>query len=256
MSDPNLIHEKEMGLFEHLAELRRCLVAIALSVCAGAALTYGYSREIVAILSKPYHDSFSNNLLIGTGPAEAFILHMKLAIFAGSLLASPMIFYQLWRFIAPGLYPPERKMVLPFVLVSTCLFIGGVVFCYHAVFPLAFGFFHDEYAVMGITPTIRMSEHLSMIAQSMLAFGAVFELPVLAFFLGRAGIIDAPMLISGFRYAVIVIFIAAAIFTPPDVFSQMAMAVPLMVLYGLSILIVKYFGKKKAVNEAAPPPVN
>lgn len=234
----------EMSLFDHLRELRKRIFLVMIGVIAGACACYSYSGEIFDFLSRPYFAAFPENLLIGTGPAEAFMLKIKVAIFAGMLLSSPWTFMQLWLFVRPGLHDHERKLFAPFMIVSTSLFTAGVAFCYFVVLPFCFEFFAAEYRSIGITATIRISEHLSMMAQALLGFGAVFELPVLAFLLGRAGIITHDMLISGSRYAIVGIFIVSAVMTPPDVLTQLLMAAPLLALYGISILVVRYTGRK------------
>jgi sec-independent protein translocase protein TatC len=235
----------EMGLFDHLRELRKCIFISLAAVIIGACIAYSFSTPIFTLLAEPYFRAFPNNTLIGTGPAEAFLLKLKMAIFGGVLIVAPVIFHQLWMFIAPGLYSHEKKMVIPFVLATTILFLGGVVFCYSLVLPLAFAFFAQQYQSIGVTPTVKISEHLTFIAEALLGFGFVFELPAVAFVLGRIGVIDERTLIDAGRYAIVGIFVVAAIFTPPDVLSQFLMAVPLLILYGLSIIIVKYTCKKR-----------
>ena len=229
---------------DHLRELRKRLFVCLVAIIGGACLAYSFSTPIFALLSEPYFQAFSNHDLIGTGPAEAFLLKLKMAIFGGILVVSPVIFHQLWLFVAPGLYSHEKKMVIPFVLATTTLFLGGVSFCYELVLPLAFKFFAEQYQSIGVTASVKISEHLTFIAEALLGFGIVFELPAVAFVLGRVGIIDDKTLIGGGRYAIVGIFVVAAIFTPPDILSQFLMAVPLLLLYGLSIIIVRYTGKK------------
>lgn len=239
---------KEMSLFEHLAELRLRLAYALLGVAVGSVVAYCFSGPFFDLLTAPYFNSFSSPTssapgmadLIGTGPAEAFLLKIKVSLFIGVLLASPVVFFQIWLFIAPGLYEGERKWLVPFLLASTLLFVGGAVFCYQAVFPVAFRFFNEEYASIGIKPVIKISEYLSLVIQLMLAFGLVFELPVLTMFLARFGVVDHHMLTRWFRPAVLVIFILSAILTPPDIISQFLLAVPMLILYGVSILVAKY----------------
>lgn len=228
----------EMTLFEHLGELRKRLLISTVAIVTLAILCYSYTSEIFEWLSKPYMSSFKDNLLIGTGPAEAFLLRVKVALFSGAVLATPIIFHQIWLFLSPGLYEKERKLFIPFLLSATALFLGGVAFCYFVVLPFTFAFFADQYAMIDITPTIRISEHLSMMIQALVGFGIVFEMPVVAFLLSRAGMIDHQTLIGGTRYAVVIIFIVSAVLTPPDVLTQFLMAIPLLILYGVSILIV------------------
>lgn len=236
-----------MGIFEHLAELRYRLLIVALAVTAAAIASYFIVDRILEVLFAPFFNSFSKGMLIGTGPAEAFILKLKVSFFSGVLIACPVIFIQIWFFISPGLYDNEKKMVFPFVICTSALFLAGVLFCFHGVLPLAFDFFRSEYESIGkVTPAIRVDEHLSLVIKGLLGFGVVFEMPVLAFFLGRVGVINDKMMISYARYVIVLIFIISAILTPPDVLTQFLMAIPLMVLYGLSILIVRYTQKPRA----------
>jgi len=231
----------EMGLLEHLGELRNRLiiVAVALLICSGIA--YSYSSDILELLFQPFFEHFDKGMLIGTGPAEAFTLKIKVAMFVGVILCSPVIFLQIWLFITPGLYDHEKKLLIPFVLSTTFLFLSGVTFCNEVVFPFAFDFFKEQYAsIPHITPAIKVTEHLTMIIQGLLGFGIVFEMPVLAFFLAKVGIIDHKMMIKGTRYAIVVITIVSAVFTPPDVVTMFLMAAPLCLLYGLSIIIVRF----------------
>ncbi|MBX7144987.1 MAG: twin-arginine translocase subunit TatC [Oligoflexia bacterium] len=246
----------EMTLFEHLAELRSCLLHIALAVLVTAIIAYYFSTQVFQILSAPYFAAFPNAPLVGTGPAEAFMIKLKVALAVGIFASSPIVFFEIWRFIAPGLYEHEKKMVLPFVVSATSLFLLGAWFCYAGVIPVAFDFFHQEYQSVGLTPNIKISEHLAMVLQGMLAFGLVFELPVLAYFGGRFGILTKAGLISSVRYAIVVIFIVSAILTPPDVLSQLLMAIPLCLLYAISIWVVAFAERKRSslVQAAAAGP--
>ncbi len=239
----------EMGLMEHLHELRRRLVYCFIGVAVGSVVAYAFSHEVFELLSAPYHRAFPNQALIGTGPAEAFLIRIKVALFSGALLVSPFLFAQLWLFVAPGLYESERKFVIPFVAASCALFLLGIWLCYTTMLPLAFTFFSEQYQEIGLTPTVKISEHLSLVVTSLLGFGIVFEMPIVAFILGRAGIIDHKMLIGGARYATVAIFVISAILTPPDIMSQFLMATPLLALYGLSILILKYTARNRAKKE-------
>ncbi|MCO6429633.1 MAG: twin-arginine translocase subunit TatC [Deltaproteobacteria bacterium] len=233
--------EAEMGLFDHLAELRRRLIFIFIAVIVSAIFAYTISAPVLSLLFEPFNQTFEKGSLIGTGPAEAFILKIKVALFVGLLFAAPVVFLQIWLFIAPGLYEHERRLVVPFVLVTSLLFFVGVWFCFYVVFPFAFEFFRDQYlSIEDVKPAIKVDEYLSLVIRGLLGFGIVFEMPVLAYFLARVGVIDHRMLISGTRYAIVFIFILSAILTPPDVLTQFLMAFPLLLLYGLSILIVKY----------------
>ncbi len=231
------------------------IVRIFIAIFAGAVVSYEFSTQIFEILARPYFAAFPNSALIGTGPAEALILKLKVAFFCGIVLAGPYIFYQLWLFVAPGLYDNEKRLALPFVASTSFLFVFGSWFCYRFIIPVAFSFFHDQYVSIGLTANVKVTEHLSMMLQSMIGFGAVFEMPVLAYFLARLGILNHHMMISGARYAIVLIFIVSAVLTPPDVLSQMLMAGPLCVLYGISILIVKYTtAPVPGADEHAAPP--
>ena len=233
-SDPQTF---QMGLMEHLRELRKRIFICALVVVAGAIASYTYADLLFAVLCKPFFTAFPNSPLIGTAPAEAWFLKLKVSIFAGAIITSPVLFYQLWRFVSPGLYDRERRYVLPFVTLSTVLFSFGAYFCYAMVLPLSLAFFHEEFRSIGVTPTIRLSDHLSMSFTTIFGFGAVFEMPLLAFFLARANLITHQTLLSYVRHAIVIIFVVAALLTPPDVLSQLLMAGPLVLLYGVSIFV-------------------
>ncbi len=247
---PNPEHYR-MGLMEHLRELRKRLFYSALAVFAGAVASYNYAGAIFAVLCEPFFKAFPNSPLIGTAPAEAWFLKLKVSIFAGIFLASPIIFYQLWRFVSPGLYRSERRQVVPFVILSTLLFGCGAYFCYSTVLPLSLSFFFEEFRSIGVTPTIRLSDHLSMSLTTIIGFGSVFELPLLAFFLARAGAITHRTLLHYFRHAVVAIFVVAAILTPPDVLSQVLMAGPLLLLYVVSIGVALLAGRGADSSPAA-----
>jgi sec-independent protein translocase protein TatC len=170
---------------------------------------------------------------------------MKIAFFASLFITSPYIFYQLWKFIAPGLYPRERRYVVPFVIFSSFLFLAGVVFGYFIVLPPAFGFF-VSFTTDALKPMISLREYLSFAIKMLLAFGLSFELPVLIFFLAKLGIISSQLLRKQRRYAIVLIFVTAAIITPsPDAVTQILMALPLLILYECSIFIAKFVEKKK-----------
>jgi len=232
--------DNEMPLMDHLRELRRRLLIAISAIVIAAFFAYGVSDSIFYVLCKPFFDSFSDGTLIGTGPADAFLLKIKMAIVSGAVLSSPIVFYQIWLFISPGLRTEEKKLVIPFLLSTTSLFLVGMSFCYVAVLPVAMQFFSEQYGSIKINPTIRITEHISFMAQAILAFGLIFEMPILAYFLGRFGVVTSAGLIKGTRIAIVVIFILSAILTPPDVLTQFLMAGPLLILYGLSILVVKY----------------
>ena len=250
-SDTSQDAHGEMGLFDHLRELRyRLLVSLAVVTCAAFG-AFPFTGEIFGFLSLPFQSTFPPSSLIGTGPAEAFLLRMKLSLFAGIFISLPILFYQVWAFIVPGLYEEEKRYVIPFVLVSSFNFLVGAWFAHFVVLEYAFEFFASQYQSMGVTPAIRMTEQLSFVAQTIIAFGATFEFPVLAFFLARIGMITDRTLIDGARYAIVIIFIVAAVLSPPDVLTQFLLAGPLLILYGISIFVVRFAAK----SEESPAPM-
>jgi sec-independent protein translocase protein TatC len=252
MNDPiDDPHAYTMGVMEHLRELRKRLLYSAVVVTIGAIGAYYFSGEVFALLSAPYIEGFGNAPLIGTSPAEAWLLKVKVAFFCGAVITSPVLFYQFWAFIAPGLYERERRWVVPFVFVSSSLFLGGAAFCYYTVLPMALSFFRDEFLSIGVTPTIRIGEHVSMTIVTLLGFGVVFELPLLTFVLARAGIIDQHFLIRWYRQAILLIFIISAIVTPPDVLSQVLLALPLLGLYVVSIGIALVTARRTSATVTA-----
>ena len=243
--------DSRMPFLAHLEELRSRLVrsAIAIGVCFLG--TYFFKEELYQGLARPLVAVMPPGAkLIYTAPAEAFFTYLKIALLAAIVAASPVIFHQFWRFIAPGLYEHERKAVWPFVLVSSVLFIVGAVFCYMVVFPYAFQFFMS-FATDDIVPMLSLRSYLSFSATLLFAFGVVFEMPLVLVFLGRIGVISSKWLKKNRKYAILVMFIVGAILTPPDVISQIAMAVPLIALYEVSIWAVVATEKKKAERQAA-----
>jgi len=243
-----------MPLTAHLAELRSRLIKSLGAVGIAFVLCYQFVETLMAWLIAPLKalDPAAKVQVIGTGLAEAFFTKLKVSFIAGIFLASPVIFYQIWRFVAPGLYEHERRYVQPFVFFATGFFVCGAYFCYRLVFPTAFGFFLAEYGSISIEPLLKISEYLSFASRMLLAFGVVFELPVFTFFLARTGIVDHKMMIGTWRYAVVGIFIVAAVLTPgPDVASQLLMATPLLVLYVASIGVAYAFGQPRRSGGAA-----
>lgn len=226
-----------MTLTEHLEELRWCLLRSVIAILLGSTVCYFYSNAIFAFMVAPLRENLQPGQgLIGTSVTEAFFSEIKVAIAAGVLFTCPYIFYQIWRFIAPGLSGGEKRLVLPFVLCATLFFLGGAYFCYRIVLPVAFKYFVDQYDTMGVLPAIRIGEYFTFFFRMVLAFGITFELPVFTFFLVRLGLWNYRLMISSFRYAIIVIFVLAAILTPtPDVINQSLLALPMLVLYVASI---------------------
>ena len=243
----------QMPLTAHLEELRWRLIKALLAVSVAFIAVYNFSDVLFEILTRPLIALQEGPVqLIGTGVTEAFFTKLKVSAIAALFLASPVIFYQLWMFVAPGLYDSEKHYARPFVFFATIFFILGAAFCYIVVFPVGYRFFLAEYATIGVSPSIRISEYLSFTARMLLAFGVTFEMPVVTFFLARLGMVTYQSMLRYFRYAVLVIVIVAAVLTPgPDVASQMLMAGPLLVLYVISIGVAYVFGRTPAPAEAA-----
>ena len=239
------MEDVKLPLTAHLEELRSRLIKMLGAVGVSFVACYQVVEPLMRWLIAPIKQFDPKKVqIIGTGVAEAFFTKLKVAFFAGIFLASPVIFYQIWKFVAPGLYAHEKRYVKPFVFFGTFFFVSGAYFCYRLVFPTAFGFFIDEYASVSIEPFLKINEYLSFASRMLLAFGVVFELPVFTFFLARTGIVNHKMMIGAWRYSVVGIFIVAAVLTPgPDVASQMLMATPLLVLYVASIGVAYAFGK-------------
>lgn len=241
--------DEKITFTSHLEELRKRIIICIGAVAVGFLASYFFSEQIFTILVKPLKEELPpDSLLIFTGLPEAFLVYLKLAFFAALFLSSPVILWQVWCFIAPGLYDREKKYVYPFVIFSTLFFVAGVSFGYFIVFPLAFKFFMG-YSTELIKPLPSVKEYLSFSCKMLLAFGIVFELPLFVLFLAKIGVVNERMLRSQRKFAILGIFIAAAVLTPPDVVSQILMAFPLIVLYEISILVTKYFGKKAEGEE-------
>ncbi len=226
-----------MPFLKHLEELRGTVVRTCVGIAIGTAVAFLRIEEIFKTLTTPIKSFLGEAQLIGTGPADAFIVNLKLGLGAGFLISLPYTFLQIWRFVAPGMHEHERKFTIPFVVGATVFFLIGVSFCFAVVFPYGFDFFFAEYKSIGVTPAIRINEYLSFVLSFMLVFGIIFELPVFTYFLARVGLIDHHFLIRNFRYSVVAIFIIAALLTPPDVVSQLLLALPMLGLYGLCIWV-------------------
>ena len=230
----------------HLEELRKRLVACFIAIGIGFAISYCFKEKLFDILSHPLISVMgTDDKMIFTGLAEAFFTYLKVALLSGFMLAAPVVLYQFWMFVAPGLYQKERRLLIPIVFLSSVFFVGGALFGYFIVFPFGFKFFLG-FASETIQALPSMKEYLSFSAKLLLAFGLVFELPLIITFLAKLGIVSVDFLKKNRKYALILFFAGSAILTPPDVVTQIMMALPLMLLYEISILGARVFGKKKA----------
>jgi len=249
--------EEKMPLTSHLEELRTRLVRILIVVGLGFVACYVLKDFFFRIITKPLADAMPKySHMIFTGLPEAFFIYMKIAFFASLFITSPYTLYQVWKFISPGLYKQEKRYVVPFVLSSTLLFAGGVLFGYFIALPPAFAFFL-EFSTDFLKPMISFREYLDLSLKFLLAFGLSFEMPVFIFFMTKIGIVNPRMLSRQRRYAILIIFVAAAVLTPsPDALSQIPMAIPLLFLYEISIVVSRFAEKKqkgKGADEEEEP---
>ena len=229
---------------EHLEDLRTRLIAVAWILLGGFSVSYGFSEYIFNFLRAPILPFLPDNDkgLHFTGVFEKFMAHVKVSFLAGVILTSPLWLFQIWKFIAPGLYNREKKMAVSFILAGITLFVGGSAFAYYVVFPMAFRFLIN-FGGTTDKPMITINEYLDFVLKFFLAFGVTFEIPVILTFLGIMGLIDDKFLRKNRRWAIVILAVISAIVTPPDVVSMLALLVPLILLYEVSVLLVKIFGK-------------
>ena len=234
-----------MTLLEHLDELRRRIGYVLLAVFAGFLVCWYFAKPIFAWLERPIKQFLPpGDTLAFTGLIDPFMLYIKVALLAGIFVASPVVLYQIWLFVAPGLYRSERRIIIPFLLFTTSFFLLGGYFGYAVAFPMVCRFLLEVGSEF--RQVITVNEYFSMASKVILGLGAVFELPVLILFLARLGVVDHRFLLRHFRYAVIIIFVLAAVITPtPDVATQSVFAVPMVLLYLLGVVVAWLFGKKK-----------
>jgi len=231
-----------MPLLEHLTELRTRVIRSLIAVGVGCLVSFAFVQDIWDFLVAPMNEALvqtGRGTMAITEPLEGFMTYLKVAALSGFMLASPIVFYQGWRFIAPGLYPKEQKTILPLVFSSTALFLAGSAFCYAVIFRFAFLFFLNVTAE-DVEAVLSIAAYLGVVTKLLLAFGVSFQLPVVIYFLARAGLVDHLDLIKFTRYSVVAMFVLAALLTPPDILSQFLMAGPLMVLYGVGIIIARF----------------
>ncbi len=245
----------------HLAELRKRIIISLVGLIAGFSFCFTYSEEIFEVLTLPLRSELSfktyypfisfvpskikNASLVFLAPAEAFWMHLKVAFVAGLILSLPLILHQLWKFVSPGLLLKEKRYVGPFVVSATLLFLAGAAFCFLFVLPFAMGFLLT-YKTASMTPMLSVGSYVDFCLKFILAFGIVFELPIVIVFLTRMGIVTPRTLAKNRKYAVLLAFVAGAILTPtPDAFNQTLMAVPIIILYEAGILVSRFFVKKK-----------
>lgn len=231
--------EKNLPLTGHLEELRYRIIVVFVTIGGCFAALYPFSESLLVILRHPIQGTQLHML----APTEAFIVHLKLSIFAAIVVSLPMTLYQVWAFVAPGLYVHEKKYVIPFVVSATLFFGIGGYFAYKVMLPFGLEFLIGYGGAM-IIPLISASNYVTFVTRMILAFGAIFELPIIVVFLTKLGIVTPAALKAYRKYAIVGAFVVGAILTPPDVFSQALMAGPLIILYEMSIWICQFLTKR------------
>jgi sec-independent protein translocase protein TatC len=253
------LDDRQMPLLDHLIELRNRLIYSCAAMLIGFVICYFFADHIYAFLVRPLANVYQGQTgrrMIYTGLTEAFLTYVKVAFWAGAFLTFPFVAGQLWMFIAPGLYRNEKQAFLPFLVATPILFFLGGAMAYYVVFPLAWRFFLSFETPGGpgtlpIELEARVGEYLSLVMKLIFAFGLSFELPVALTLMGRVGLVSAAALTRNRKFAIVGVFAAAAIITPPDVISQVTLAIPLLGLYEISIITVRIVERRRAEAEAA-----
>ena len=236
--------DEKLPFTEHLEELRHRLIVCFIAIGIGFVLSYGFKEKLFVVLTHPLVSVMeAGDTMIFTGLPEAFFTYLKVAFLSGIILATPVLAYQFWMFVAPGLYRKEKSLLAPIILLSSIFFVGGALFGYFIVFPFGFKFFLG-FATDTIRPLPSMKEYLSFAAKMLIAFGLVFELPLIITAMARMGLVTPAFLKKNRKYAILLFFAGSAILTPPDVVTQIMMAFPLMFLYEISIIGARVFGRK------------
>ena len=239
-----------MSFLEHLEELRVRLIHSVVALCVGFGICWGWHEEIFHFLTQPLRKAFPDVKFIFTGPSEALILYMKMAFFAGIFLAAPYILYQAWAFIAPGLYPHEKRYVVPFVSMGSLCFIGGAAFGHYLLFPVTFRFLGSFGGVdMQFLP--KIDEYFSFYSWFLLGLGLVFQTPIIILILARIGLVTPAFLLRQWKWAIVTAFVVSAFITPtPDMVNQTALALPMIGLYLLGVGVAWLFGRPRQREKA------
>lgn len=242
-----------MALTDHLGELRKRLILAAGSWLVAFLACYSFAEKLFVEIAEPVRRALpEGSSLVFINATEPFFTILKVAALAGLVVAFPVIIWQVWMFIAPGLYAHEKKFVIPFVLASTLCFGSGTYFGFSLVFPVIFSFLVTYGTGVGnIQAMLSMGAYLTLATRLLIAFGLVFELPIVIFFLARMGIVDHHWLKKNRKFALLVAFIIGATLTPPDLFSQVSIALPFIILYEVGIIVARLFGKPKPQEEDA-----
>lgn len=240
------------SLTEHLTELRYRLIRVVWASLIGMVACYNFTDKIFDVIRAPISPYLQGGGLIFTAPMDKFIAHLKLAFFGGIILVFPYVAYQVWKFVAPGLYSKEKKYATGFIFAGTGLFSMGLLFTYFVVLPMAFKFLMT-YGGEVDRPMITISEYMSFFVTTALAFGFAFELPLIIVILGLMGIVSQAFLRKNRRYAIMGLAVIAAVITPPDLLSMLMMLVPLWVLFEIAVLLVGFFEKRRAADVEPEP---
>ena len=239
-----MIDEKK-PFFAHLKEFRDRLLVCVIAVGVAFIITYAFKEKIFAFLMQPFITVMpAGSSFIFTNVTEAFLTYFKISIVAAVFLGSPVLLYEIWMFVGPGLYEKEKSYVYPFIIFGSLLFIVGALFCYFFVLPILFRFF-VSYASEFVVPMPSLKEYMSLTLKLLITFGFVFLMPLVAYYLAKAGIINHRLLSAKRRYAILGIFVVSAVITPPELTSQLLFVIPLIGLYEVSIIIARIFGKKE-----------
>ena len=245
-----MIDEKK-PFIAHLKELRDRLVVSLAGLAVAFIVTYSFKEKIFHFLMQPFIKVMpAGSSFIFTSITEAFITYFKISLVAALFLAAPVILYEVWMFIAPGLYEKEKKYIAPFIIFGSFFFIGGALFCYYVTMPVVYHFF-VSYAGTMIIPMPSLKEYMNLTLKMLIIVGFIFEMPLVAYYLAKAGIINYKGLAKKRRYAILGIVVLSAIITPPEVSSQLLMALPMYGLFELSVVIARVFGKKESTDGAA-----
>lgn len=245
------LEEARMSIIEHLAELRVRLLYSIIAIGVGCVVGWIWGEQILSFLKVPLIESgmeVETTDIHHKGLAEPFYVMLKISLLGGVFMASPYVLYQAWKFVAPGLYADEKKVALPFVFVGTIFFFAGAAFCYYGVLPFGYKFLL-EFGMAVSKPELMLEEYISLTTKLMFVFGAVFELPVFAMFLSALGVIDHNTLLRYWRVAVVGAFVLGAFLTPADPMTMMLLAVPLVVLYFLSVGVAWIFARRRGKDD-------